>query len=177
MKWVALFSQTGSEIYQVSERLGRFPDKIICNSQKNFGNINKNLIGNAPIYFTNSKPAVDDYLELLPEDALITMHGWLRILPSEVCSKRTIYNGHPGDIVTYPELKGKDPQERAWSLQHEYGGCVIHEAVAEVDAGEIISYGKTKIKDLSLDETFEKLHNLSIDMWTEFLSNKINERN
>ena len=176
MKWVALFSQTGSEIYQVSEGLGRFPDGIICNGQ-DFNKINTYLIGNAPIHITNSKPTVDEYLELLPEDALVTMHGWLRIVPGEVCNKRTIYNGHPGDIVTYPELKGKDPQERAWHLQHEYGGCVIHEAVADVDAGEIVSYNKTMIQGLSLDDTFAKLHSLSVDMWIDFLSDKFNERN
>ena len=30
-KWVAFFSQTGSEILNISRRLGRFPDTIICN--------------------------------------------------------------------------------------------------------------------------------------------------
>jgi|TARA_Y100000310_G_scaffold149014_1_gene148308 methionyl-tRNA formyltransferase len=176
MKWVTLFSQTGSEIYQVSERLGRFPDSIICNGQ-DFNKINANLIGNAPIHFTNSKPTVDEYLDLLPEDALVTMHGWLRIVPGEVCSKRTIYNGHPGDIVTYPELKGKDPQERAWHLQHEYGGCVIHEAVAEVDAGEIARAQQINIEGMSLDEVYKGLHDLSVTMWTEFLLDKFNEHN
>ena len=116
MKWVALFSQTGSEICQVSEKLGRYPDLIISNAT-DFIKINDDLIGKAPMIFTEKKPTVEEYLQYIPEDALVTMHGWLRIVPSEVCEKRNIYNGHPGLITKYPELKCKDRQLKAYKLE------------------------------------------------------------
>ena len=172
MHWVALFSQTGSEIYQVSERLGVFPDQIICNGQ-DFDKINKDLIGCAPIHFTDSKPTVEQYLELFPKDALITMHGWLRIVPGEVCEKRNIYNGHPGLITKHPELKGKDPQLKAIELGHNVGGCIIHEATAELDGGPIAAVSeRVYIKDLTEDQVFEALHRTSVDMWVKFLTDK-----
>ena len=174
MKWCTLFSQTGSEIYQISERLGRYPDMIICNKQDNFKNINQNLIGKAPIIFTDKKPTTEQYLHYLPADALITMHGWLRIVPSEVCDNITIYNGHPGLITEWPELKGKDPQERAFYSRHETAGCVIHEAVAEVDAGEILKEGSVDIKGLTLDKVYSTLHEVSVNLWVEFLEEKFN---
>jgi len=177
MTWYALFSQTGSEIYQVSERLGRYPDMILCNKQDDFDSINQDLIGKTSIIFTDLKPTVEQYLHYLPEDALVTMHGWLRIVPGQVCDERTIYNGHPGDIIGHPELKGKDPQERAWKSKHTWAGCVIHEAVAEVDAGEIMSDAQINIEGLTLDEVYKSLHGLSVDMWVQFLTKQFNERN
>jgi len=174
MKWTALFSQTGSEIYQISERLGRYPDVIICNKQGDLDEINLNLIGKSFMIFTASKPTVRDYLEYIKEDDFVTMHGWLRIVPSEICEKRTIYNGHPGLITKYPELKGKDPQEKAFNLKHDTAGCVIHEAVAEVDAGKILAESEIDIKDKSLDEVYGSLHKLSTDLWVDFLRDKFN---
>ncbi len=35
MKWVALFSQTGSEIRDLSKKLGRSPDLIMTNNRAN----------------------------------------------------------------------------------------------------------------------------------------------
>ena len=176
MIWCALFSQTGSEVYQVSERLGVYPDMILCNKQDGFDSINQNLIGQAPIIFTDKKPTVDQYLHYIPDDALVTMHGWLRIVPGEVCEKRTIYNGHPGLITKYPELKGKDPQKKAIQLKHATAGCVIHQATAELDGGPIAAVSeRVYIKDLAEDQVFEALHKASVDMWTKFLTGKFNE--
>jgi folate-dependent phosphoribosylglycinamide formyltransferase PurN len=172
MKWVALFSQTGSEICQVSELLGRYPDLIISNAT-DFIKINDDLIGKAPMIFTEKKPTVEEYLQYIPEDALVTMHGWLRIVPSEVCEKRNIYNGHPGLITKYPELKGKDPQLKAYKMELKTSGCIIHKAIPEVDSGEIILEKEVSIEGLWLSEVIEKLHDTSIQLWVKFLTNKI----
>jgi len=174
MKWVALFSQTGSEIYQISDQLDRYPDLIICNKQSDMDSINPNLIGKSPMIFTDKKPSAAEYLQYILEDDLVTMHGWLRIIPGEVCEKRTIYNGHPGLITKWPELKGKDPQEKAFYSGHETAGCVIHEAVAEVDAGKILKEGSIEIKGLPLDQVYSKLHDLSVNLWVEFLTDQFN---
>lgn len=176
MKWYALFSQTGSEIYEVSEKVGRYPDMILCNKQDNFESINKNIIGKSPIIFTDKNPTVDQYLHYLPEDAVVTMHGWLRIVPGEVCNQRDIYNGHPGLITDFPELKGKDPQQKAIDLNLEYTGCVLHKATAELDGGPIVATSKKLyVNGLSTDQVFESLHSLSVEMWVEFLNDKLGE--
>lgn len=169
MLWYALFSQTGSEIYQISEKLNRYPDMIICNKQDGLETINQGIIGKAPIIFTDKKPTTEQYLQLIPEDALTTMHGWLRIVPGEVCDKRRIVNGHPGLITEYPELIGKDPQQKAIDLGLEYSGSILHEAIAEVDSGQIIGTKKIKIKGLTDDEVFANLHEASVNLWVDFL--------
>jgi len=182
MKWVALFSQTGSEIHQVSENIGICPDLILCNKKDNYDEINEGLLqsGKSIIIFTSVKPTVDEYLFYIPEDALVTMHGWMRIIPGEVCEKRTIYNGHPGLITKYPELKGKDPQLKAIELGHATAGCVIHQATAELDGGPIVAESKeVSINGWYEDEEYviQKLHKLSVNLWTEFLTEKLdNER-
>ena len=176
MKWTALFSQTGSEIYQVSQKLGRYPDMVVCNKQDDFDGICSDLIGKVSIIFTDKTPTVEQYLHYLPEDALVTMHGWLRIIPGEVCEKRDIYNGHPGDIVTYPELKGKDPQLKAIELGHREAGCILHKATAELDGGPIVATSdKVIIQDRVEHEVFTALHDASVDMWVEFLTEKFND--
>tara|TARA_R110002020_G_scaffold120146_5_gene273802 strand:+ start:5559 stop:6092 length:534 start_codon:yes stop_codon:yes gene_type:complete len=174
--WVALFSQTGSEIHEVSEKVGRYPDMILCNKQDDFESINSNLIGKTSIIFTDKVPTVDQYLQHIPEDALVTMHGWLRIVPGEVCDKRNIYNGHPGLITKYPELKGKDPQLKAFKLELETSGCIIHKAIAEVDSGNIILEKEVPIKDMWLAQVIDKLHDTSVELWCEFLTDNLNER-
>tara|TARA_R110002051_G_scaffold213920_4_gene278794 strand:+ start:2111 stop:2644 length:534 start_codon:yes stop_codon:yes gene_type:complete len=174
--WVALFSQTGSEIHQVSEKVGRYPDMILCNKQDDFESINSNLIGKTSIIFTDKVPTIDQYLQHIPEDALVTMHGWLRIVPGEVCDKRNIYNGHPGLITKYPELKGKDPQLKAYKLELQTSGCIIHKVIAEVDSGDVILEKEVSIKGLQLGRVIENLHDTSVELWCEFLTDKFNER-
>ena len=172
MKWVALFSQTGSEIYEVSRRLGRFPDHVVTNKQS-WDGINKDLVDHTIICYVDNKPDVEQYDFNLREDAIITLNGWLRIVPQEVCEKYEIYNGHPGLITRYPELKGKDPQEKAFNLGHEEAGCVIHEVVPAVDAGKILKENSIKIKSLPLNDVYSKLHDVSVNLWVDFLKEKL----
>ena len=89
---------------------------------------------------SKNKYVLEDYEEILmyfPE-AIITLHGWLRIMPKEVCERFSIFNGHPGLITEYPELKGKDPQIRAFEGKYPVMGCVIHKVTAGVDEGKIL---------------------------------------
>ena len=97
------------------------------------------------------------------------MHGWLRIVPGEVCEKRRIINGHPGLITEYPELIGKDPQQKAIDLGLEYSGSILHEAIAEVDSGQVIAAQKVKIEGLTDNEVFSTLHETSVNLWVDFL--------
>jgi len=174
-KWIAFFSQTGNEIAEVSNHLGRWPDVIITNERPaRLRKINQEVLSKNIITLPN-QPTVEDYRSVLAEaigtDAyVITLHGWLRVIPTEVIEEySTIYNGHPGLITKYPELKGKDPQMKAWNLDLSSSGCVIHQVTAGVDDGPVVRSQQISIRNLTMDEMFQKLHNISVDMWVNFL--------
>jgi len=179
--WKTFFSQSGSEIYEISNRIGRFPDAIITNkSFEEMDSINPDLLEKAfnRFIFLPKKPTVEEYKEAIRHTDLLTLHGYLRILPSDVCRKYRTYNGHPGLITKFPELKGKDPQSRVWfkHAEHPYyqHGHVIHEVIPEVDAGKVVAekefYSKNIYNEFNgLDGYIKKLHNLAIDNWVAFM--------
>lgn len=171
-KWIALFSQTGSEIVHLSNAIGRSPDFILTN------NMNEDKYKYHPELYNLDSMIVKgkhdvlmDYLStskgIDPSADIITLHGYLRILPEHVCSKYNIYNGHPGAINLYPELKGKDPQARTWENKGSYKflGSVVHRVVPEVDAGEIVKSVYLTNTARSLDETFDMLKSTSLMAW------------
>ena len=168
-KWIAFFSQTGTEIVDIAKSLDKWPDKIITNSRPaKLRKINKELLERDIIYLPN-KPTVDDYDIVLEDNALVTLHGWLRVMPPSICEKFLIYNGHPGLITEYPELKGKDPQVRAFEGKYPIARAVLHKVNAEVDEGKIIAEERFNARDLELDDLFRILRDRSLYMWTNFL--------
>ena len=179
MNWVAFFSQTGSEIVNISEKINRWPDLIVTNRQDGYDKINSKLTdridaGKQRLIVVEKKPLVHRYHEVIRDGSMVTLHGWLRIVPEEICDKYEIYNGHPGLITKYPELKGKDPQERAFEGKYKIAGSVIHEVVPEVDAGKILHEHVINIEGLTLDEVYSSLHEASTNLWIDFLNDKIN---
>ena len=167
--WVTLFSQTGAEIADISESLGRWPDLIITNKRPNhLRTIDSRIVEYGYTELPNI-PTLEDIENVLKDNAIITLHGWLRIMPPDICEKYLIYNGHPGLITKYPELKGKDPQVRAFEGKYPIAGAVIHKVVAGVDEGKVILEEKFNAIDLSLDELFRILRDRSLFMWTSFL--------
>jgi len=176
-KWVAFFSQTGSEIVELSEQMGRWPDVIVSNIRpEHLRTVTAKLKGK-PITFISNKPTEDEYRQVLsktigPEDIyVITLHGWLRVIPESIIREySTMFNGHPGLISKYPELKGKDPQMKAWNLNLETTGCVIHKVTAGVDEGPVLRGVEVSIKDLTIDQMFEQLHKTSVKLWVDFLT-------
>lgn len=180
MKWAALFSQTGSEICNLSEKLGSYPDLVITD------NTNINNAIDERIELNCSKVLWRNYRNLSKEEKVlyytkhldnydvITLHGWLNIVPSEVCNAYNIFNGHPGLINFYPDLKGKDPQVRAWRdiKKYNYIGSVVHKVTPGVDEGPIICFSKKFACDAdSLDEMFSLLKETSLDTWVDFFDN------
>jgi len=173
--WIAFFSQTGSEIVEVSKILGRWPDRIITNKRPDrLRKINQDI----PLHllmWTENKPELHEYDWLMRnfDNPIVTLHGWLRVVPEDTCRKYEIYNGHPGLITKYPELKGKDPQYRAWEGNYRSAGCVIHRVTAGVDEGEVLMERESIHKQLSRNEIFRILHDTSVEMWGEFLQDKL----
>lgn len=183
--WKALFTQSGSELLQVSQRVGRFPDAIITNkSPEDMDKINPVLLEQAfdRFIFIPKKPTVEEYKEAIKSADMVTLHGFLRVLPPEICTRYKIYNGHPGLITLFPELKGKDPQAKVWwrhaDTPYRQHGHVIHEVVPEVDAGKVLSAKDFFCQNIyaeygSLDAYIAKLHNVAIENWVEFIRKQI----
>ena len=168
-EWIAFFSQTGSEIVDISKSLGRWPDKIITNKRpEHLRKINEELL-NIDIIYLSNKPTVEEYKSVLSEKCIVTLHGWLRIMPPEICEQHTIFNGHPGLITEYPELKGKDPQIRAFEGKYPVAGAVLHKVVAGVDEGKVIAEERFNTFNLELDDLFRILRDRSLYMWCNFL--------
>jgi len=171
-KWIAFFSQTGGEIADIAESLQRWPDLIVTNERPSkLRTIDGRILDNVEdrLVVLPNKPTVDDYETILQDNALITLHGWLRIMPKPICEKYLIYNGHPGLITEYPELKGKDPQVRAFEGKYPVAGAVLHKVIPEVDEGKIIAEERFNAFNLSLDELFRILRDRSLYMWINFL--------
>jgi folate-dependent phosphoribosylglycinamide formyltransferase PurN len=103
---------------------------------------------------------------------IITLHGWLRIIPSDVCFYYEIYNGHPALVNRYPELKGKNMQEVVINEVGRYPiiGSIIHKVVAEVDAGEILkSIEVPNFKVHNREVIYNVLRDTSLRTWLDFL--------
>jgi hypothetical protein len=184
--WFSLFSQTGAEIYQISKALNRFPDRIITN--KSLSSINTIMLELIEEYkgswfFLQNSLDFKTYCEAFAFDSLfyqpiITLHGYLRIIPPEVCCVYDMYNGHPGLIdpimTDNPDLlKGKDPQKKVYDLKLDESGCVIHKVTSKVDEGEIVSAKRVSIKDRSLDDVYAILHDTSVELWVNFLKGEL----
>lgn len=174
--WCTLFSQTGTEICDLSKTLNRVPDVIITNAPEE--KINPQIYQlNTEIRRIPWKPTADQYFAAIPKDLdiLITLHGWLRIILPEVCEafKGKILNGHPALISKFPELRGKDPQKRAWEGKYEIGGSTVHEVTPIVDAGAILTESQIDIKDLSLDKVYCALRLTSLESWYTILKDRV----
>jgi len=167
-KWVALFSQTGSEIKELSERLGRTPDLIYTNNRNNDVWIHnmKHLDSQVLVFNHND---IMNRLKNYNKDSTITLHGYLRIIPAEVCSECNIINGHPGLIDEYPWLKDKDPQEKIEKWMRMIGS-VCHRVTKDLDSGEILTRAFRAHRDV---ETFKSnyyniLRQTSLEAWEEY---------
>ena len=173
--WITFFSQTGSEIADIAEAIGRWPDRIYTNERPDHLRTIDPRIEKQGYFTLPNKPTLEDYTEFLTyfPEAIITLHGWLRIMPPEICERHKIYNGHPGLITYYPELKGKDPQVRAFEGikegKYPTAGAVLHKVVAGVDEGKVIAEEKFNTFQLELDDLFRILRDRSLYMWCNFL--------
>jgi folate-dependent phosphoribosylglycinamide formyltransferase PurN len=179
--WVTFFSQTGTEIYDLSNALGVYPDSIVTNRHTKDG-INQKLIEltkfratklNKPHtwYMIPNKPTIENYENVLSvySNPIVTLHGYLRIIPKQICEKYEIYNLHPGLIDKFPSMKGFNPQERAFREGYKLAGCVIHRVTPGVDEGEILMSQGEQIDGLSLDDVYTKLRKVALDLWISFL--------
>lgn len=177
-KWCVFFSQTGSEIYNISKKINRVPDVIITNKPlHDVSSIKPELFeeyGHRFVWLPK-KPTVLEYIQVIPQDSIVTLHGWLRIIPPEVCDMYEIYNLHPAPIHLegFEKYKGKDPQVRIFEDKAKYSGNVIHKCIAELDAGEILAKNHFDIRGFDLDMVFKLTHSKATELWCGFLESRV----
>jgi folate-dependent phosphoribosylglycinamide formyltransferase PurN len=175
-RWITLFSQTGSEIKAIADELGRWPDIIVTNNS-NYETWEHNITPEWVQIMT--KDQINEWLRNIEaHDTIITLHGYLRILPPDICSKFEIYNGHPAAVDMFPELRGKDPQEKTWAGKpdgEKYGmiGAVVHQCIEELDAGDIVSSVHFVNRCDTKEELYNKLKDASRISWLFFLRGKL----
>ena len=182
-RWIAMFSQTGSEIAALAKHLGKWPDVIITNNtdrnkwckelqELELRQKGKLYGGGTTINVVSSIQArTANFLHNIEggKDALVTLHGWLRIIPKDICEQYEIVNGHPGLINVFPNLKGKDPQIRAYTADYGTIGSVVHKVTAEVDEGEILTWSSCFQDYLdTLDVVMDKFKKTSMSAWIKF---------
>lgn len=171
--WIAFFSQTGSEIVEIAKALGKWPDVIVTNQRPADLRVIKTDIQESQLLVTTSnKPTPTELEEIIGyyKNPIITLHGWLRIMPPSICEKYSIFNGHPGLITEYPELKGKDPQMRALEGNYPVMGCVLHKVTAGVDEGKVIAEERFNAFKITEEEMWKATRDRSLYLWIQFLN-------
>lgn len=182
-KWIAFFSRTGSEILKLSKEIGRSPDIIITN--KSAESVKKSdiyiqLTGKSKFYQLPEDPKSGDYtnffqtVDLIPGWDIITLHGFLKIVPSRIVKKYPMVNLHPGLITKYPELKGLHPQKRVWRDATKYDkiGCILHHVIPAVDEGEVIDTIEEDWDWSMYQEKhlFDALGRMALKLWKDYLT-------
>jgi folate-dependent phosphoribosylglycinamide formyltransferase PurN len=176
--WIVFFTHSGQEIYNIINFFGRVPDAVITNRQNDDGLFlplkNDKDEGKFNWITLSKAPSVEEYQKALKKfkDPVITLHGFMRIIPEKICKKYDIFNLHPGLITEYPELKGADPQKRAIELKHSRVGCVIHRVIPAVDEGEILKAEALDVRVLQTEDKINQcLRSLATVMWYDFFNN------
>lgn len=177
MTWIAFFSQTGSEIVRLTKVLNKKPDLIVTNNFDTDTHHPELRMG-VTIMSSSHDNLMNYFRKQVVYEAstcLITLHGYLRIIPADICSKYEIYNGHPAPIHLYPELKGKDKQEDLYKYKDRYEriGCIIHKVTPDLDEGDII-ISLDEINTLtSLEDSYLKIKPLSLKSWEIFFNDHL----
>lgn len=183
-EWFALFSQTGSEIADIINKRDKLPSKIFTNN----ADVNSwhpdikalheeglnSFKGESRVVVVKPQQAKTcNFLhKYVRKNDLVTLHGWLRIVPADKCEYYNIVNGHPGLINIYPELKGKDPQIRFWENKKNYAlyGAVVHKCTPTVDGGEIFTTASAYNNIKSKDRLFSSFKEASLVSWMKYFN-------
>ena len=182
MNWIAFFSQTGSEIVNISKSLGIKPTLIVTdNTTEEKWKYHPELRKLKVTILQARHDVLMNYFRnqtiYNPDETIITLHGYLRIIPADICQQYRMYNGHPANIRMYPELKGLNPQERTWNNRGKYPiiGSVIHKVTPGVDEGEIVKEFSTANNCKTLEEMYDTLKLTSLRTWEFYLKDVLDE--
>ena len=174
VKWYSLFSHTGQETTDLAKML--YPDVELVVAITN----NSRYEGPLPCIKLTLAKYINEWLMEpgnVEPGSIVTLNGYMRIIPEEVINylhsiNCRLLNIHPAPIQLYPDLRGKDPQERLYegiqSGKYHYIGVVIHNVDAGVDTGSIVNWS-TEFADpnMTKDELYQRLHDIGTKLWLE----------
>jgi folate-dependent phosphoribosylglycinamide formyltransferase PurN len=176
--WVAFISRSGKELEEICNQLGIYPNYIFTNNlDLEINELNARFKFRSNIIQGNPKFLYEQLKHVVFNEApLITLNGYLRVVPKELVEQYQIVNGHPGDILTWPVLKGLDPQKKAIELGLSTTCCVIHEVTEGVDEGEVLmqSPDRNITQGITEQQLSDYLREDSIKLWVNFLADKLN---
>jgi len=162
MKWIAFFSQTGSEIIELSKKLNRKPDLIITNNFEEKIKFHPEIRELGVTIMSAKHDIIMNYFRNqviynVPQ-TLISLHGYLRILPADICEKYEIYNGHP----------------EVWQENEKYNiiGSVVHKCTAELDDGDVLKSVYVRNRNYTKEDLYASLKMTSLSAWNFFLKEK-----
>ena len=192
-QWILLFSHSGSEAAALVEGLNHQNNTVSIEVFTNQSNPEK-YKSNFPVEVPGGDGGWDvdrtfmaqyfkteniwSFLRRQNTPTLVTCHGFNRIIPSDVLANPNleIYNMHPGDTMSYPILVGKDPQEKAITLNLPHTGVMLHKVTEELDGGPLYGFFRRDIKEgTSVDELVSQLKEDSLNLWFPFLVEKLNQ--
>lgn len=171
--WIALYSHSGTELLKVYQHAPQLP-LAVFSDQKDTAKINPGIL---PLTALAKHEEIMEEIKYIAcnttKEVVITLHGYMRIIPSEIIDlpNVSIYNVHPGDIVNYPQLRGKDPQEKALELNLPATGVVIHRVDEGIDTGKIMMREVYLIRENNIGKLVYDLRYIAINMWINFLGN------
>lgn len=181
VKWYSLFSHTGKETETLWRLMnGKVELKAVLTTNYGYkGDLPRLKCG--PANFINQWLLTPGNVE---PDSIVTLNGYMRILPENVIEYLhsigcKVLNIHPAPIQLYPDLRGKDPQERLYngikSGEYTYIGVVIHNVDTGVDTGSIVNW-RIELADPSMPKEYlyEHLHEVGTEMWVEVLEEYAN---
>ena len=186
--WCGLFSHTGKELEKLAgmdHDFGLRLDTAITNNMGYSGTLAQKGVQLYKLYSFKDVNFLLKQPEIVADNSLVTLNGYMGILPADVLRNLKlrgckVYNIHPAPIQMYPELKGKDPQERMYEgiqkREYNYIGVVIHEVDEGVDTGKIVHW-VLQMADHSMtkDELYERLHELGTQAWESFFRERMYE--
>lgn len=187
-KWYGLFSHTGKELEILASKDHDWDvrlDTVITNNMDYQGKLSTRGIRMFKLASFKDANWLLKQSQIVEDNSLITLNGYMGIIPSDVLRNLKlrgckVYNIHPAPIQLYPELRGKDPQERMYEgiqkREYNYIGVVIHEVDAGVDTGKIVHW-VLQLADHSLtkDELYARLHELGTQAWERFFEERMYE--
>ena len=162
---IILFSRSGLTAKRLLDQISFSRDiTLLSNNNKD---IDLSLLSEYPVVILSHRE-IEEYL-LKESPTKVLLMGYLRILSSEVCKRHQIFNIHPGNIIKHPELKGKDPVERAFAdNKYKDIGVVLHKVIAEVDEGEILFWEVFR-KPKTIELAYKKIEEIAVNLWKKLL--------
>ena len=187
-KWYGLFSHTGKELEILAAKDHDWDvrlETVITNNMEYNGKLISQGVRTYKLATLKEINWLLKMPHIIEDNSLITLNGYMGIVPSDVLRNLKlrgckVYNIHPAPIQLYPELRGKDPQERMYEgiqkREYNYIGVVIHEVDEGVDTGKIVHWVlQMADHNMTKDELYERLHELGTQAWESFFRERMYE--